>query len=92
MSASPLPKVDTCHWIRLPRRSRDGSAVEVPVFICEYPYRTMLLEKPAPGECAGCPSVPGCGDRRLTLVSIRPRMADAPLEFAGRHPLSRRLA
>ena len=34
----------TCHWSHVTRRTPDGREVRTPVWICEYPYRTMMSE------------------------------------------------
>ena len=33
----------------------DGRVRSTLVWICEFPYRTMMAEPPEPGTCAGCP-------------------------------------
>jgi hypothetical protein len=43
----------TCHWTRVDGHSADGQPTTIPVWICEYPYPTMLLERP--DDCEGCP-------------------------------------
>jgi hypothetical protein len=45
----------TCRWSRVSGPVIDGRAISAPVWICEFPYRTMLAAPPAPGSCAGCP-------------------------------------
>jgi hypothetical protein len=45
----------TCRWSRINGPVVDGRATSAPVWICEFPYRTMLAAPPPPGSCAGCP-------------------------------------
>jgi hypothetical protein len=33
-----------CHWERIVQVDADGAAVKTLVWICEYPYRTILAE------------------------------------------------
>jgi hypothetical protein len=49
------PEVWSCRWTRLTGPSVDGQARSAVVWLCEFPYRTLMAEPPAPGTCAGCP-------------------------------------
>jgi hypothetical protein len=42
-----------CRWTRVDTMHADGHIVTQAVWICEYPYPTMLLAKPK--DCDGCP-------------------------------------
>jgi hypothetical protein len=45
----------TCRWSRLEGQAADGRLISMPVWICEHPFRTILLEPPPPGACGNCP-------------------------------------
>ena len=49
---SPALKFPACHLSQVRSPERGGPAV--PVWICEYPYRTMRLTGPS-SDCADCP-------------------------------------
>jgi len=49
------PQVWTCRWTRIAGPVVNGHARSTLVWLCEYPYRTMMIEPPEPGACAGCP-------------------------------------
>ena len=38
-----------CHWSHVTRRTAEGREIRTPVWICEYPYRTMLTS-----PCTDC--------------------------------------
>jgi hypothetical protein len=44
-----------CRWTRVTGPAVNGRVRSTLVWICEYPYRTMMAEPPDPGTCAGCP-------------------------------------
>lgn len=44
-----------CRWTRVTGPTIDGRVRSTLVWICEFPYRTMMAEPPEPGTCAGCP-------------------------------------
>jgi hypothetical protein len=46
------PRRWTCHWSEITRRTADGREVRTPVWICEYPYRTMMASPCT--DCEGC--------------------------------------
>ena len=43
----PRPR---CHWSHISRRTAAGREIRTKVWICEYPYRTMLT---SPCDCEG---------------------------------------
>lgn len=49
------PQDWTCRWMRVAGPVVNGQARSTLVWLCEYPYRTMLAEPPEPGACAGRP-------------------------------------
>ena len=42
----------TCHWSSITSRTADGREIRTPVWICEYPYRTMMASPCS--DCEGC--------------------------------------
>ena len=44
-----------CHWGRVTGPSAHGRMVSSVVWICEYPFRTMLSKPPSLDDCADCP-------------------------------------
>jgi hypothetical protein len=55
MKMAHLALVDSrqCHWDWVDGPRRDGRAVRVRVWVCEFPYRTIRREGPDP-DCEGC--------------------------------------
>jgi hypothetical protein len=44
-----------CRWTRVSGPVINGRVSSTLVWLCEYPYRTMMTEPPEPGTCGGCP-------------------------------------
>lgn len=42
-----------CHWDRVHGPIQQGEPTTAAVWICEYPYRTIRLERP--DDCENCP-------------------------------------
>jgi hypothetical protein len=54
MSGTSLPSYPECHMGQILRTGRDGTRISTPVWICEYPYRTLRTEGPS-DDCSDCP-------------------------------------
>ena len=52
--APATPPALHCHWTRVDGPLVAGHATSSAVWICEYPYPTMLLAPP--DDCEGCPA------------------------------------
>ncbi len=61
------PQTWTCRWTRIVGPSVNGQSQPTLVWLCEYPYRTMMAEPPEPGACAGCPALEASRRRRLPV-------------------------
>lgn len=61
----------TCHWSHITRRTADGREVRMPVWICEYPYRTILAS-----PCTDCEGHASAAGRRIAAAALEPLPAD----------------
>jgi len=72
-----------CHWTRNYGPFGETHQESQPVWVCEYPYRTLRLDRPAPEECSDCPLSNSCANvstaSSRVLPSVRPRMASMGL-------------
>ena len=53
-----MAKLPSCHLSHIPGPGRNGAA-QTPVWICEYPYRTIRVKGPSSEECGDCPAFRG---------------------------------
>ena len=67
-----------CRWTRVTGPAVDGRVRSTLVWICEYPYRTMMAEPPEPGTCSGCP----VRDEAIARSTVAPR-AEVYKQAAG---------
>lgn len=58
-----------CRWTRVTGPVVDGRVRSTLVWLCEYPYRTMMAEPPEPGSCSGCPM----RDEMIARTTASPR-------------------
>jgi hypothetical protein len=50
-----MVNIPSCHLSHIAGPG-DGARAQTPVWICEYPYRTMRMEGPSSEECGDCPA------------------------------------
>jgi|SRR5579862_1996013 len=77
---SSSEKTPSCHWERVDSPQLEGRARTVPVWICEYPYRTMRATKPSDEDCEDCPLKTCAAEyRKPQMLKVDSRTAIAPL-------------